>query len=107
MFYVYILFSPIKDKYYIGQTQDIQERIKTHNLRKNLGANDWQLKYFEEFESRSEAMARETEIKNKKRRSYLEQLISSPDSYREARASRSFVREGHRFDSGILHLRPS
>lgn len=57
MFFVYILYSPSKDKYYIGQTQDLQDRVNTHNLRKNLGANDWQIKYSEEFESRSEAIA--------------------------------------------------
>jgi putative endonuclease len=77
MFYVYILYSSTKDKYYIGQTQDIQERIITHNTRKNLGANDWELKYSEAFETRSEAILRESEIKKKKRRTYLEHLISS------------------------------
>ena len=77
MFYVYILYSEKADKYYIGQTEDIDQRISTHNLRRNLGLNDWQLKYFEKYETRSEAVRRESEIKNKKRRAYLEHLISS------------------------------
>ena len=77
MFYVYILYSEKADKYYIGQTEDIDQRIITHNLRRNLGVNDWQLKYFEKYETRSESVRRETEIKKKKRRAYIELLISS------------------------------
>ncbi len=44
MYFVYILYSPTKDKYYIGQKEDMERKLETHNLRKNLGANDWQLK---------------------------------------------------------------
>ena len=77
MFYVYIIYSEIADKYYIGQTEDINQRIAIHNLRRNLGMHDWQLKYFENYETRSEAVRRESDIKSKKRRAYLEHLISS------------------------------
>ena len=79
MFYVYILYSKIADKYYIGQTEDIDQRIVIHNLRRNLGMHDWQLKYFENYETRSEVVRRESDIKSKKRRAYLEHLISSAD----------------------------
>jgi putative endonuclease len=79
MFYVYIIYSEIADKYYIGQTEDIDQRIVIHNLRRNLGMNDWQLKYFENHETCSEVVRRESEIKRKKRRAYLEHLISSAD----------------------------
>ena len=75
MFYVYIIYSQSKDKYYIGQTSDLKNRLETHCVRKNLGANDWILKYSETFETRSEAVKRELEIKNKKRRAYIEGLI--------------------------------
>jgi len=37
MFKVYILYSAIKDKYYVGQTEDLERRFAEHNLRKNLG----------------------------------------------------------------------
>lgn len=72
---VYILYSASKDRYYIGHTEEVQKRIAEHRMRKNLGAEDWVLKYLEHFETRSEAMKRELEIKNKKRRSYIEALI--------------------------------
>ncbi len=77
MYYVYILYSLSKDKYYIGQTEDLKRRIEQHCLGRNLGAADWVLKYSETYSSRSEAVRREIEIKSKKRRSYLESLISS------------------------------
>jgi putative endonuclease len=74
-YYVYILYSAQKDKYYIGQTEDVDRRLQEHNIRKNLGADDWVLKYKEVFDSRGEAVKRELEIKNKKKRSYIERLI--------------------------------
>jgi putative endonuclease len=74
-FYVYIIYSATRDTYYIGQTENIEKRLSEHSLKGNLGATDWQLRYFEEYNSRGEAMKRETEIKRKKRRSYLEWLI--------------------------------
>lgn len=78
-FYTYILYSISKNKYYVGQTIDIQKRIFEHNITKNLGVNDWVLKYFESFNSRAEAVRREVEIKKKKSRFYIEKLISSKD----------------------------
>ncbi|MDP3929696.1 MAG: GIY-YIG nuclease family protein, partial [Bacteroidota bacterium] len=61
MFKVYILYSAKKDNYYVGQTEDLERRLVEHNLRKNLGASDWELKYYESFETRSDAMKREFE----------------------------------------------
>jgi len=77
MYTVYILYSQQKDKYYIGQTEDLAKRLSEHNLRKNLGASDWIIAYSESYNTRSEAMKRELEIKGKKRRSYIEALINN------------------------------
>ncbi len=65
-YFVYIIYSFKKDKYYVGQTENIERRVAEHNIRKNLGADDWVLRYKEVFENRSEAMKRETEIKRKR-----------------------------------------
>jgi putative endonuclease len=75
-YFVYIIYSINKDKYYIGQTQHVENRLSEHNINYNLGTNDWQIKYIECFETRAEAVRREREIKKKKRRSYLESLIN-------------------------------
>ena len=74
---VYILYSAAKDKYYIGQTEDVNKRLHEHNLRKNLGATDWVIRHIEYFNTRSEAVRREAEIKSKKRRVYIESLFKN------------------------------
>jgi putative endonuclease len=79
-YWVYIAYSKMIDKYYVGQTENVDKRLLVHRVRKNLGANDWELKYKEEFLSRSQAMKRELEIKKKKSRKYIEWLIQSNNS---------------------------
>jgi putative endonuclease len=75
LFYTYILYSSVKDKFYIGHTENVQNRLLQHNTRNNLGTNDWIVIYTESFDNRSDAMKREKEIKNKKSRKYIEWLI--------------------------------
>ena len=64
---VYILHSLTKDKFYIGYTANLTERIIRHN-QKSKGftgsTNDWILVYHEEFNSQTEAILREKQIKN-------------------------------------------
>jgi putative endonuclease len=79
-FCVYILYSSSLNQYYIGHTQNLQDRIFRHTnsgSKSTKKANDWVVKYTEEFDSRQDAMRRELEIKNKKSRKYIEWLISS------------------------------
>ena len=75
IFYTYILYSALIDKFYIGQTADLNLRLSQHNSTRNLGADDWIISYSETFYTRAEAMKREKEIKNKKSRKYIEWLI--------------------------------
>jgi putative endonuclease len=71
MFWVYILQNP-EAKYYIGQTDDLQARLQSHNrtdriegkfTRKN---GPWSLVWSEEHITRAAAMARERQIKGMK-----------------------------------------
>jgi putative endonuclease len=80
IYWVYIIYSKSIDKYYVGQTKDVYARLSEHIVDKNLGAADWELKYLEEFPNRSKAVKRETDIKRKKRRTYIEWLINSNKS---------------------------
>ena len=79
MFYVYILYSPSRDKYYTGHTGDnLEERLRKHNSdHKGFtgGSGDWQLVCRESYETKKEAYARELQIKNRKSRKYLEELV--------------------------------
>jgi len=48
-FYTYILFSEKLNRYYVGATNEIDDRIEKHlssNKRYTSKAKDWELKYF-------------------------------------------------------------
>ena len=79
-FYVYILKSETTDRYYIGQTEHLQERVSYHNANyskslKNRGP--WRLAYHEIHPTRGEAIRRERQIKSWKDRKLIEKLISA------------------------------
>ena len=79
-FFVYILQSMKDFSFYVGQCDDLDRRISKHNeglSRYTSSKIPWRLKYFEVFNTRTEALKREREIKNKKSRKYIEYLISN------------------------------
>ena len=80
MFYLYILYSPSLNKYYVGSTGDaLEERIRKHNTNHQGftgGHGNWELKYSEEFNTKLDAIAREKEIKKWKSRKLIEKLIA-------------------------------
>ena len=85
-FVVYIIYSSTLGQYYVGQSENIEERLFRHNnsgSKSTKKANDWELVYTEIYQTASEAVKRELAIKKKKSRKYIEWLISSPDSYRD------------------------
>ena len=61
-FYVYILKRIILNTHYYGHTSNLEKRISDHNLGLSNFTKKyipWELIYFEEFPTRSEAMKRE------------------------------------------------
>ncbi len=79
MFKVYILYSSYVDQYYVGHTQNIEDRLSRHNSGRSLSTKKgkpWILVYTETFETRSEAMLREKAIKQMKSRT-LPRTINS------------------------------
>ena len=79
-YYVYILYSQSKDKYYTGYSANPEERVAEHNLGATPSTRPgrpWLLAYTEEFDNKSAAIRREREIKSKKSRKFLETLIKS------------------------------
>ena len=81
-FIVYILFSETKNRFYIGFTANLQERIIRHN-QKSKGftgnVNDWKIVYTENYYAKEEAQKRELQIKSWKSRTKIEELITSRD----------------------------
>ncbi|MEL7190896.1 MAG: GIY-YIG nuclease family protein [Bacteroidota bacterium] len=87
-YYIYILYSPGSDKYYVGQTHNVEERLKDHNEGQRPNQHKkytykhrpWQLCLsFSVGSSRSDALKIERYIKSKKSRKFIKDLISCKD----------------------------
>jgi putative endonuclease len=79
VYFVYIIKSKADGSFYTGQCQDIQGRLQHHNsgyTKSTKAKIPWQIVYYEKYDTRSEAVRRELEVKKKKSRQYIEKLIS-------------------------------
>ena len=78
--FLYILYSASKDRYYIGQTDNIESRQNYHNSGFVLSTKHgcpWKLVLIKPFPDRPTAMKEESRLKRAKNRSYLEWYIST------------------------------
>jgi putative endonuclease len=80
MYFIYILYSIISDRYYIGSTQDVAQKLIQHNentVDKVTGkSREWALKAtFSVSEVKEDAVKIETLIKKQKGRSLVTKLI--------------------------------
>ena len=69
-FHVYILYSETAQRYYIGHTGNLEDRLYRHinsGSKATKKANDWKLGHAEFFETKAEAYRREMEIKNQEK----------------------------------------
>jgi putative endonuclease len=82
IYHVYILYNNIHDKYYIGQTNNINSRLTEHNsgLSKYTARYNgfWKLIYQENFGNRSEAMRREKFLKQQKNKNFYKKISNIP-----------------------------
>jgi putative endonuclease len=79
-FNVYILHSQKTDKFYVGQTNNLERRLKDHNSgysNYSKAGIPWNLVFAKVFDSRSEAMSYEKFLKSKKDKRFIEKLIIS------------------------------
>jgi putative endonuclease len=79
MYTLYIIYSEKLNKYYIGYSSDVDERLRKHNNASKGFTNagrPWILVYTENYDSKQDAAAREKQLKNWKNRSRLEALIN-------------------------------
>ncbi len=82
MFWAYVIKSQTTGKIYIGQTNDLEKRLKRHNhllpTKKNsytkINRGPWKLVYKEEFKSRKEVIKKERFLKSHKGRDWLKSL---------------------------------
>ena len=79
-FIIYILYSKKYDRYYIGQTSDIEKRFNRHNLgyvKSTKKYRPWLLKWSFAVESRSKSMEIESQIKAWKSKDGIKKLIDN------------------------------
>jgi putative endonuclease len=78
-FHVYVLHAIRANKIYIGFTADLQQRLKSHNELATKGwtikFRPWNLIHVEMFQTKSEAMKREKELKSARGRDFIRHHI--------------------------------
>ncbi len=82
-YFVYILESLKDSRFYIGQTNNLQNRLERHNagyVKATTHRRPLRLIYQEIFNSRSEALRREKYLKNLKNHAYIQNMISNSRS---------------------------
>ena len=82
-FCVYILYSQSLDKFYIGQTVDLENRFEQHVSHSFAGsftthANDWSVFLTIECSNRKQALLIEAHIKKMKSKVYIQNLKKFP-----------------------------
>lgn len=82
MNYVYALVSCSTGRIYIGQTKNLDIRVKQHNkplsFKKNytkLNKGPWKVFYKEVMSTRKEAILREKQLKSARGRTFLKTLL--------------------------------
>jgi putative endonuclease len=78
-YYTYILKSKIKDKYYIGYCEDLTKRLEKHNSGNSRSTKSyipWEIVYYEEYSTKSEAIKREYALKRIRNKEVLLKIIN-------------------------------
>ena len=78
MYKVYIIKSEVTDRFYIGHTENFQNRLKRHNaglVRSTKSGIPWYEIYIEEVNDKNLAYRREMQIKSYKGGEAFKKLI--------------------------------
>lgn len=78
-YYLYILYDKPKDRYYIGQTANLKDRIDRHlkHYSRYTKTGNWSLVYTELYNTRSEAFKRELYLKSLKSKIKIRELVNN------------------------------
>jgi len=74
MYFVYVLYSKVFDRIYIGMTQNISNRLQEHNSGQNTSTKafvPWEMVYIENLETRILARAKEIKLKSSSGRRFI------------------------------------
>lgn len=83
MHFLYIIYSQKLDKFYVGESQNVEQRLflhNTHSFKKayTKAANDWKIKLSFECNCRKDAIIIEKFIKKMKSRNFIVKVINQP-----------------------------
>ncbi|MBT6034003.1 MAG: GIY-YIG nuclease family protein [Candidatus Jacksonbacteria bacterium] len=79
---VYAIYNKKHNKIYIGQTHDLDERLRLHNEKVLKGYTSrfggvWEIIYRERAKNRKEALMREKQLKSYRGREFIKQFIKN------------------------------
>ena len=82
MHYFYIIFSKSKDKFYIGETVNISQRIIKHSNHSYKGsftkiASDWKIAIEYKCKNKDDALFLEAFVKRMKNRKFILKIINN------------------------------
>ena len=76
--YVYIIYNKKYDKFYIGQTYDLNKRVEEHNNRLSKYTakyeGGWEIVHYEKYSSRADALKREGFLKKQKNKDFYRKI---------------------------------
>ena len=84
----YIIYSASKDKFYIGETDDLFSRLKKHNNHIYKGAftkiaSDWTIVLDYKCENKEDALFIEAFVKRMKSKVFIYKIIENHDIIRD------------------------
>jgi putative endonuclease len=83
-YFLYILYSPRIDQYYIGISQNPEKRLLFHNTSPkgwSRRGRPWSLDFTKEFKTRKEVKRWENWIKEQKDRGIIEKIIARESNW--------------------------
>jgi putative endonuclease len=78
MYFVYILKSQTYQRYYIGSTENKEKRLSNHNagkVKSTKSYKPWEIIRIEKYDTKTEALKRERQIKSYKGGNAFKKLI--------------------------------
>jgi putative endonuclease len=82
-YFVYVLHSPTFNKIYVGFTSNLEQRLLSHNQLATKGwtvkFRPWKLVHLENFQSKTQAVTREKQLKSARGRESIWNLVNNSD----------------------------
>ena len=83
MYYLYIIFSKSADKYYVGSTHELAQRLIKHNEHNYQNAfskiaTDWEYSLSFQCDTKIQAHFLERFIKRMKSKKFIEKICANP-----------------------------